>query len=72
MSEQFRKHELREQRFQTTLTKSHKTFGNQIFKQRQYEYFDQFKKDRYKTRHLLLRETHRALRGLITKQQKEK
>jgi hypothetical protein len=40
MSEQFRKQELREQRFQTTLTKSHKTFGNQIFKQRHHEYFD--------------------------------
>jgi hypothetical protein len=54
------------------MVKSHRTFGNTVFKNRNAQYFDHLKQDRYKTRHLLLREVHRALRGTITRQQKEK
>lgn len=67
MSEVFRKQELRESRFKISLVKSHKSFGNDLFKERHQQYFDQVKMNRYKTRHLLLREVHRALRGAITK-----
>ena len=72
MEELFRKQKQRETSFKDTLIKSHRTFGNTIFKNRNSQYFDHLKKDRYKTRHLLLREVHRSLRGTITRQQKEK
>ena len=36
MVEIFRKQELRDERFQLSLVKSHKNFGNDIFKQRHF------------------------------------
>ena len=72
MQEVFRKQEEREAHFKKTLIKSHRTYGNTIFKNRNSQYFDHLKRDRYKTRHLLMREVHRSLRGTITRQQKEK
>ena len=71
MKEVFRKIDLREERFHDSLVKAHKSFGDDIYKYRHYEYIGRFLRDKFKTRHLLLREVHRALRGLITKQQME-
>ena len=71
MKEVFRKIDLREERFHNSLVKAHKSFGEDIYKYRHYQYIGRFLRDKFKTRHLLLREVHRALRGQMTKQQME-
>jgi len=67
MQEVFRRQEKRESTFKYFFVKSHKQFGNKIFKDRNAQYFDHLRQNRYKTRHLLLRETHRLMRGAITR-----
>jgi hypothetical protein len=63
---------LRDRRFQQNLRQSHSALGTYIFQERFQEYYDVKTQNKFKTRHLRLREEHRSLSGMVSKQQKER
>ena len=72
VKDRFRKFEIREEFYKNKSKQGHKEFGTEIFKVRNAQYFQKERIKRYKTQNLMLREIHRALRGLISNAQKER
>ena len=72
VKDRFRKFEIREEFYKNKSKQSHKEFGTEVFKVRNAQYFQHERIKQYKTPNLLLREIHRALRGLISNAQKQR
>jgi len=66
IKDRLHKYDVREKFYKKKFRQIHKEFSNEVFKNRNTQYFQQERIKKYKTPHLLLREVHRALRGLIS------
>ena len=72
IKDRLNKFDAREEFYKKKFKQIHKEFSEEVFKVRNTQYFQHERIKKYKTPHLLLREVHRALRGLISNAQKQR